>query len=578
MQLNAFGACIVAMAFLGIAGTAHAESIGDSNASKILSEASRASSKAELDSALLMCIKKGCTASSRAQLHRARAKVLDAAGKKAEAAEDTRAANALQPVSSPAASAPPPPSAASSAPAPSVSAEEADDERTVDSPATSAVDASGAARKSDYAMCIAKDTEALAVADNARTRLHLAACQERDGKIVGALRSVTKALETSTRTGDVVAKRVSAKRIRELTARLPRVQFVPPKGVSDLSIEYDEKTVPITDLSKRFPTDPGPHKVVATGTLKGFPSFFEGEIAAKEGETVQVQLTLKPRDSVVTKDQIDCMLHSSSQEEVLACLPQDRKKLVFKATVETSGYTDSTAVNVFTPSVRANVSSPTDGWNVGVNYTLDVLSAASPDIVTMASPYYRETRHAGGVSAGFKVSDINLSGAANVSSEPDYLSLTGSVAATTDLAEKTITPRLGLRYSHDTIGRTGPSFATFSREFNTTELEGGVTFVLSPYVVFTAGGTAGFERGDQSKPYRFVPLFSAGTAGIINASPAKYEAIKTADLDAQRLAFRALDQLPTERDRFAVAGRLLWRFDTVTGSFFVRRKSASGLS
>lgn len=541
------------------ARAAHAESIGDAAAAKVLGDPSRASNKTELDSAMLVCIKKGCAASTRAAIHRARAKVLEGAGKKSEAAEELRAADVL----APAPSAPPATAAASAkSAAPSAApanAEEADDERSVDAPDNALAEASAAARRGDYATCIDKDTEALANAENARTRLHLAACQEHAGKIVAALRSAMKAQEAATKSGDVVAKRVAAKRIRELTPRIPRVQFVPPKGVSDLDIEYDEKTVPLGDLSKRFPTEPGPHKVVASGTLKGFPSFFEGEIVAKEGEVTQVQLTLKPRDSVVTKDQIDCMLHAASQEEVLACLPQDRKKLVFRAAAEASAYTDTTAVHVFTPSVRASVTSPTEGWNVGVNYTLDVLSAASPDIVSMASPYYRETRHAGGVSGGVKVSEVNLQASANVSSEPDYLSLTGAFSATKDLAEKTVTPRLGLRYSHDTVGRTGPSFSTFSREFNTTEVEAGVTFVLSPYAVFTAGGTAGFERGDQSKPYRFVPMFSPGTAAKINANPSKYEALKTADLDAQRLAFRALDQLPTERDRFALAARLLWR-------------------
>ena len=176
---------------------------------------------------------------------------------------------------------------------------------SVDAPDNALAEASAAARRGDYATCIDKDTEALANAENARTRLHLAACQEHAGKIVAALRSAMKAQEAATKSGDVVAKRVAAKRIRELTPRIPRVQFVPPKGVSDLDIEYDEKTVPLGDLSKRFPTEPGPHKVVASGTLKGFPSFFEGEIVAKEGEVTQVQLTLKPRDSVVTKDQID---------------------------------------------------------------------------------------------------------------------------------------------------------------------------------------------------------------------------------------------------------------------------------
>ena len=558
MQLRALA---VAGALVLTSFSAQAESLGDARASKVLSDGKLSADRASLDDAIGFCIKKGCTAASRAALYRARAKVLEAAGKKAEAASDMRAADAIAPAPAPAPAAPAPAPAAPApkAPASAEEAAEAEDEKAVGDPSEALSDAIEAAKRGDYAVCIEKDNEALTLKENPRTRLHLAACEARSGKIVGALRSASKALDGATKNGDAAARRVALKRIRELSARLPRVQFVPPSGVSDLSIKYDEKDVPITDLSKKFPTDPGEHNVEAEGTLKGFPAFFTGKIIAKEGELTRVQLTLKPRDSVVSKDQIDCMLRATSQEEVMACLPQDRKKLVFRAAVETSAYTDTTNVSVFTPSVRASVTSPTEGWNVGVNYTLDVLSAASPDIVSMASPYYRETRHAGGVSGGFKAGDINVQAMGNVSSEPDYLSLTGGIAASTDLAEKTITPRLGIRYSKDTIGRTGPPFSVFSRDFNTTEVEGGFAFVMSPYIVLSVGGTAGFERGDQSKPYRFIPLFSPENAAKINANTSKYQAMRFSDLDAMRLPFRALDQLPTERDRFALAGRLLWR-------------------
>ena len=44
--------------------------------------------------------------------------------------------------------------------------------------------------------------------------------------------------------------------------------------------------------------------------------------------------------------------------------------------------------------IHAAVESPTAGWNVGGSYLVDVVTAASPDIVSEASPPVRDIRQA----------------------------------------------------------------------------------------------------------------------------------------------------------------------------------------
>src|SRR5262249_2454959 len=144
---------------------------------------------------------------------------------------------------------------------------------------------------------------------------------------------------------------------------------------------------------------------------------------------------------------------------------------------------------------------------VGGNFLVDVVSAASPDIVSEASPPYHEKRFAGGITGGYKPGKIGVQGLANVSVEPDYVSRTAGIAATADLRAKLLTPRVGITYTHDTIGRGNTPFDVFSHTLDTTEIEAGVTFVLSQTSLLLLSGTAQLERGDQSKPYRYVPMF-----------------------------------------------------------------------
>jgi hypothetical protein len=93
----------------------------------------------------------------------------------------------------------------------------------------------------------------------------------------------------------------------------------------------------------------------------------------------------------------------------------------------------------------------------------------------------------------------------------------------------------------------------FSRtlEYHTMSL--GVSRVVNPSLVIGLYGDVILERGDQSKPYRYIPMFSPEIAARI---PRGASASLVAN---SRLNARPLEQLPLERDRFAVTARLAWR-------------------
>mgnify|MGYP000146666006 CR=1 FL=1 len=125
------------------------------------------------------------------------------------------------------------------------------------------------------------------------------------------------------------------------------------------------------------------------------------------------------------------------------------------------------------------------------------------------------------------------------------------------LRDKLLTPRLAYSYSHDTIGRSTTPFSVFSHTLETHNVEAGLTMVLSPRTLLLVSATAQFERGDQSKPYRYIPLFDPSLVGRIPVGA-------TIDLvNRTRLPLRPIEQLPTERDRYAVGVRLAHRISSL---------------
>jgi hypothetical protein len=232
-----------------------------------------------------------------------------------------------------------------------------------------------------------------------------------------------------------------------------------------------------------------------------------------------------------------------------------------RASADVGGYLDSTATSVLTPSIAATVESPTAGWGINGRYLVDMVSAASPDIVSTASPNWREIRHAGSLGARYKPGNYGIAANASTSYTPDYLSLSAGAQLTQDLDEKNLTLVEGYGYGHDTIGRTGTPFSVYSHKLDYHSLSLGASRVINTGLVLGLFGDAVFESGDQSKPYRYVPIFTPDVAAKIPAGASATSIAST------RLQARPLEQLPLDRQRFALTGRLAWRGESTTLRF-----------
>ena len=87
--------------------------------------------------------------------------------------------------------------------------------------------------------------------------------------------------------------------------------------------------------------------------------------------------------------------------------------------LDVAGYTDSDHVSVFTPSVTGSIDNVITGAAIRGSYLVDVVSAASVDIVSTASRRWTEARQAGSAEVEYKPHDFGVSIAGSTSSEPD---------------------------------------------------------------------------------------------------------------------------------------------------------------
>lgn len=234
---------------------------------------------------------------------------------------------------------------------------------------------------------------------------------------------------------------------------------------------------------------------------------------------------------------------------------------ISKVGLDTSSYFDTDHVGVFSPSISLGVEKPTAGWNVHASYLVDVVSAASVDIVSTASQRWREVRHAASLSGGYESGDTAFSLFGSFSREPDYLSLTGGVGFTQYFDQKNVVLQANYTYGHDTAGRGDTPFDVFSHKIDTHFANAGLSFVVDRATVMVVMADAVIERGDTSKPYRYVPMFAESVATLVPRGAS------IDDVNRVRLPERPLEQLPLARDRYALTWRYLHRYEASTIRF-----------
>lgn len=416
-----------------------------------------------------------------------------------------------------------------------------------------AADAEAARAAGLYERCMEKDTEAIELdAKSTMTRVHLAGCADRAGKVLLALEQLRVVLDTAIETKNGELADLTRQRVEQLLKRLGALTVDPPPAATELTVTIDDVILANEQLKKPLSIDPGSHRIHAEGMLEGTPSTFDQVVSVADGERLTVSITLTPKAAEhLTPGQLACMQAARNDDEAFRCLPGRNKPLIVRAALEWSTYADSFDVLVLNPAVRANVSSPTRGWSFGASYLVDVISAASPDFVSTASPRGHDTRHAVSANGGYKPGRVGAEANASFSTEADYISRSGGLAVLADLFDKRVTPRLGWNISYDTISRGGTPTDVFHNNLTTNEAVVSASFVLSPRTVLIVGATGGFERGDQSKPYRLIPMFGPNVDVPAGA--------KVNDVNANRLPIRPYEQLPKERDRYAGGVRVIRR-------------------
>jgi hypothetical protein len=225
---------------------------------------------------------------------------------------------------------------------------------------------------------------------------------------------------------------------------------------------------------------------------------------------------------------------------------------------ELSGYKDDQAVEVVSPAVAIGAESSTDGWGVSGSFLVDVVTAASPDIVSTASPRWSEVRYVPGVAGHKRFGDTDVSLSGGLSIEPDYLAIAAGAGVAVDLRDKTVTPALRYAFGYDVSGRAGTPFEVFSHTIHRHSITGALTLVVDKQTIFVPTADAVLEFGDTSKPYRFLPTFSPSRAEEIeNGAPIE-------DVHRLRTPVRLDEQVPESRQRYALSGLLARRFTSIT--------------
>jgi hypothetical protein len=164
---------------------------------------------------------------------------------------------------------------------------------------------------------------------------------------------------------------------------------------------------------------------------------------------------------------------------------------------------------------------------------VDMISSASVDVVTQASPYKeRRTEYMLGASALH--ADVATSVNYTQSRESDYASDTVSIGMAHDLLAKNLTLNLRAAHSWDQVGKNGdPAFGWQS--FDRTIYAAGLTQSLSPHWLLQLNYEGTADSGFINNPYRSATVQSS--PGFFARVPERYPEARTGHAWVLRSAY-----------------------------------------
>ncbi len=183
-----------------------------------------------------------------------------------------------------------------------------------------------------------------------------------------------------------------------------------------------------------------------------------------------------------------------------------------------------------------------DKVSLSGQYYVDMVSNASIDVVTTASPF-REKRTALDLGLDYVVRDTTISVTRANSREPDYTADSLSVDLAQEVFGNMSTVSLGFTRGWDKVGRVREGFFDVARHWR---YRLGLTQVLTPRWIASVNFEAVSDDGYLGNPYRVARVFGAAVAE-------RYPRTRS----SRALSFRAVGDLGS-RDAMRVEYRYFW--------------------
>lgn len=419
--------------------------------------------------------------------------------------------------------------------------------------------AQGQLKTRDWSGCMQTAIAAMVDREFAAGKLVLAKCEDAGDLVLEATNDAKLALKYAEDERNADVQKQATELVAKLENDTPTLILVLPKAVTGLEIKVDGVVVSKEDAEKGIPRNPGKAIVEVKGKKGQFPFTFKSTETMDRGEKITVNTDSGDKGNNAAVQQ--CLLAATTPEDLKRCIDSGGKQrgLTILGGLEFTTYNATDWVNVVSPALYLSAENPTSGWQIGGSVLVDVVSAASADIVATASRRLDEARFAGTLAGSYKIGPAKIGVNGGFSYEGDYTGRSAGVNVSADLFEKRVTPGLAYSFGYDTIGRTGTAWDIFSRDVMRHSIDAGVSVVLNGTTVGVIGGTVELDVGDYSKPYRHVPMFDASIGSRMpkGATPAL--------VNANRLDLAPFEQVPADgRNRFAVFVRGAHRFDNAT--------------
>jgi len=201
-----------------------------------------------------------------------------------------------------------------------------------------------------------------------------------------------------------------------------------------------------------------------------------------------------------------------------AVLPEDRADVLYHRY-------DGGGVTIDGPSVLLRKKFA-EKYSVSANYYMDMVSSASIDVMTTASPYTEE-RTQGGLAFDLLQGKTQYSVSYTLSDESDYTANTASFDLSQDIFGDLVTVSFGFSQGWDEVRKNGDN--AFEETVDRRNYRFGLQLIVTPRLMTGLNYEAITDEGFLNNPYRSVRYLDETSARGFSFQPELYPHTRTSN-------------------------------------------------